>query len=632
MPFPIRALERARVFAPPACVWLVASSVVVFQPGGLFRFTWVKVVWLLLAVGAGALVPAGGRLPQNIRWAMGAIALVLAVSIAFSANPIASFLGRWPRFEGALVIALYFAVFALGAKVLGGPASARRWAAFRTALTPAVAIVGVISACEAASFRPLGGAADLRPGATLGNATDQGIIGVMAAAVLALPALRGGNWLARIGLAAAVLTTVLSGSRAAILGMAAVVVLLTATAMPPVATRGPARNRAIGAGAAALFVVGAGAFAIPATRERLFSADTVNGRWLLWDESVQLVADHPWAGVGPNGFVDAITDYHTLEWAARVGGTFPPDSPHSWLLQAAAVGGLPLLLGAALLTLLVSRRALECIRTAEPGVDRDNLGGAVAAVAAYGLMLLTAFTSPATTPVAAFICGGLVATSRAAVLPARQPAKGIPAVHTGSSFPAAAAGSGLLVALGLGLAVPAAIAEWPMAAAASAVASGDLTTAERQFQRAYSLRPWDSDTALLAAQAFAGPAADGDAVAAKYAIEWASISLDRTPDSSEAGLVLAIGYINSGSLEQGRDTLDRVIERSPAESAAYLHRGVANFGLGDVNGSIADLAAAAERAPESAEPWIILARIYDRLGDAEAAGQAQARAEELGAR
>ena len=624
MPFPVRTLERARVFAPQACVWLLACSVLVFQPGGLFRFTWIKVAWLLVAVGIGASVQAGGRLPQRIQWAMWALAAVLAFSMAFSANPLASFLGRWPRFEGALVIAMYFALFGLGAKVLGGPGRARNWAAFRAALTPAVVIVSVVGAFEAAGFRPLGGAADLRPGATLGNATDQGIIGVLAAAALALPALRARDWSARIGLAAAVLTAVLSGSRAAIIGLAVVVLVLTVAAA---ATRTLGRARVAAAGGGALFALGAAAVAIPVARERLFSADTVNGRWLLWDESLQLIADHLWTGIGPNGFVDAITGFHTLEWAVRVGPAFPPDSPHSWLLQAATAGGLPLLLGAALLAFLILRTARDSIRTADPGVDRDNLTGALAGVVAYGLMLLTAFTSPATTPLAAFICGGLVSTSGALVPRMRPAVKAASAGLKWKSFPAGAVASGLLAALGLGMAVPATIAEWAMAGAASAVAVGDLNLAESQFQRAYGLRPWDSDTALLAAQAFAGPAANGDTAAAQRDIEWARLSLARTPDSSEAGIALAIGYINSGSLQQGKDTLDEVIVRSPSDSAPYLQRGVANFGLGRVQDSLADLSSAAERAPDSAEPWTVMARIYDRLGDAEAAMQAQARAD-----
>ena len=94
MHFPIQTLERARVFALSACVWMVACSVLVFQPGGLFRFTWIKVVWLLVAVGAGALAHTGGRLPQGIRRALWAAAIVLAIAAGFSANPVASFLGR----------------------------------------------------------------------------------------------------------------------------------------------------------------------------------------------------------------------------------------------------------------------------------------------------------------------------------------------------------------------------------------------------------------------------------------------------------------------------------------------------------------------------------------------------------
>lgn len=636
MPFPNRALERARVFAPVACVWLVACSVLVFQPGGLFRFTWIKVAWLLLAVGVGVLAPAGGRLPRSIRRTLCGAAVVLAAAMAFSANPWASFLGRWPRFEGVLVIGLYLASFALGAKILGRPAGTRNWAVLRAALTPALVIIAVISALEAAGFRPLGGAADLRPGATLGNATDQGIIGVLAAAVLALPALRNGsalkNRLARAGLAAAVLTTVLSGSRAGLLGLAVVVIVLTAAQ----SRVGAARTRVLGTGSGALLVLAAAAVAVPTARERLFSAGTVNGRWLLWDESVKLVSDHPWTGVGPSGFVDTITGYHTLEWAVRVGNSYPPDSPHSWVLQAAAAGGLPLLLGAALVACFVLRSASRNLRTSDNRVDRDNLTGALAAVTAYGLILLTGFTSPATTPLAALICGGLVSTSSLSTTTAadaviRQGATAVSRLRRAVPPVAGAAAAGLLAALGLAVAVPAAIAEWPMAAAASAVTAGDLPTAETQFQRAYALRPWDSDTALLAAQSFAGPAADGDGAAARHAITWARIALARTPNSSEAGLALAIGYINNGNLRQGKDILDGVIARSPSDAAPYLQRGVANFGLGNIAGSAADLTAAAERAPDSPEAWTVLSRIYDRLGDAGAAADARARANAVGA-
>jgi hypothetical protein len=46
--------------------------------------------------------------------------------------------------------------------------------------------------------------------------------------------------------------------------------------------------------------------------------------------------------------------------------------------------------------------------------------------------------------------------------------------------------------------------------------------------------------------------------------------------------------------------------------------------------SIEDLNKAAELDPTAATPWLILARIHEQLGEAEAASAAKARAEVLG--
>lgn len=53
-----------------------------------------------------------------------------------------------------------------------------------------------------------------------------------------------------------------------------------------------------------------------------------------------------------------------------------------------------------------------------------------------------------------------------------------------------------------------------MAAGVRAASVGDMAGAEASFEAALRLRPWDSDTSLLAAQAFAGPATSGDSTAA----------------------------------------------------------------------------------------------------------------------
>jgi predicted Zn-dependent protease len=168
-----------------------------------------------------------------------------------------------------------------------------------------------------------------------------------------------------------------------------------------------------------------------------------------------------------------------------------------------------------------------------------------------------------------------------------------------------------------------------MAAGARSARDGNLPQADREFKTAYALRPWDSDTALLAAQAFAGPATSGNKEAAAHTIEWAKISLAKTPDSVEAGLALSIGYINSGDLSTAKQQLDRLISRAPYTTGLYVQRGIANFGLGRPDQSIADLRTAASQSPFSPEPWQIMARIYERLGLLDQAKTAQARANAL---
>ncbi|KQR65393.1 O-antigen polymerase [Arthrobacter sp. Leaf337] len=634
---------RTFTWAPSLAICVMVGSLLAFLPGGLFRFAWAKVVVVLIALGAGLLAGRanqGGRLPPSTMILLGAGSIVLLLAALLSPSPAAALFGRWPRYEGAVVLAVYAATLVLGAKVLGGTDSTSRWQVLHRALALASIPLAMICILESAGLRPLGGAADLRPGATLGNASDQGLVGVMIAGALALPSLQPGksSWLLRTGCAAAVLIAVLSGSRAALLGLVAVVCVCTLgvfLARRPgkqsrkrTPTQGLTWNGMAIAGGSlaglALLVV-----LIPGARDRLFYGDTVTGRWLLWQQTLEMAWEHPWFGVGPGGFVDVFPGYQTQQWAEQTGGDFPPDSPHSWLLQALLAGGIPLLLLAVLLAVSTIRTAVIRIRSAE-GTQRNTLIGALAAVVGYGVGLLTGFTSPGTTPLAAFICGGLLATTVAASTQShtsrlRQWFQSPPART------AATAAGALAVVGGLIFAVPAAVAEWPMAAGVSAAGNGDLAQAQRHFQAAQALRPWDSDTALLAAQAFAGPAAEGDPEAAARAVEWAKVSLARTPDSVEAGLALSIGYLNSGDIPAAKQQLDELVQRAPYTSALYVQRGIAWFGLGQPEQSIADLQTAAAQSPDSPVPWQVLARVYQRVGQDGKAAQTQEQADRLSA-
>lgn len=620
--------NRITAWAPDRTAMLslvmVAGSVLVFLPGGLFRFSWAKVLVLLLALGVGLWTPRSGRLPHSANLALGLGAVALVLAALFSADPEGSFLGRWPRYEGVLVLGIYAGVLALGAKLLGGAQQGARWSTLYRSLAVASLILALVSSLESLGLRPLGGIADLRPGATLGNASDQGLVGMMLAVVLALPSLRdgGSKWLLRGGVAAAVLTTVLSGSRAALLGL--VLAIITAVLMDLAVNKRQPRLT-VGAGMGALLVVGALVLAIPETRDRLLASGTVSGRWLLWQLSLNMVKDHPWTGVGPSGFVDAFPRYQTLEWAVEAGGDFPADSPHMWPLQALLVGGIPLLLIAVVVAASVIGIAVLRIRAAAETEHRINLIGAFAALTGYGTGLMAGFTSPGTTPLAALLCGALIGTA----LPPSPPRLRWAPLSAWRNRPAAVIASTVAVCAGLILAVPAAAAEWPMAAGARSARDGNLPQADREFKTAYALRPWDSDTALLAAQAFAGPATSGNKEAAAHTIEWAKISLAKTPDSVEAGLALSIGYINSGDLSTAKQQLDRLISRAPYTTGLYVQRGIANFGLGRPDQSIADLRTAASQSPFSPEPWQIMARIYERLGLLDQAKTAQARANAL---
>ena len=620
-----RLTLRLPIEASSLSIWLIAASALAFLPGGLFRFTWPKIVVVLLAIAAGLLVASTSRLPRWLSFGITAGTLLLVAASLASPAPVPALLGRWPRYEGLITLGTYVAALVLGAKLLGASRSERPWNVFHSALSCVSIALTILALLESLGFRPLGGAADLRPGATLGNASDEGLIAMLFTSILSVPATTKPrtNWLAVSGCVGGILTTVLSGSRAALAGLLVAVLVLVLGNV----RIGNASRRLTTAAIVSICVVCALVIGIPSLYERLTTAGTVTGRWLLWGQTLLIAKDHPWLGVGPSGFVDAFPSYQNLQWALQTGGDFPPDSPHLWILQALMAGGFPLMFiavtGAVTILVFAGRAVLAATDSRQ-----KHLLGAYAAVCGYGIGLMAGFTSSASTPLAAFILGGLVATdrrSRAGSSP--SPSSRMRALVTG---PGRRASQILLLVGALTVAIPATAAEWPMSRGARLAREGNATAAAEQFRWAQALRPWDSDTALLAAQAFAGPAANGNAEAASQATKWAKTSLDATPDSVEAGLALSIGYLYSGDVPAAKSRLDGLIARAPFTTGLYLQRGIANFGIGHVQESLEDLHTAAIQSPSSPEPWVIMARIYDRMGNPGAATAARSRAVELG--
>lgn len=623
-------MEPVMARLPGLCIILMAGSLLAMQPGGLFRFVWIKVLVVVIAVLAGLFSPPGARLPLALKTALAACAVWIAVAMLLSDTPLASMAGRWPRYEGLLMLGVYLAVFAVGAKVLGGGTGGQRRTLLGMSLAGAGMVVFAIAVLESAGLRPLGGAADVRPGATLGNATDQGLIGVIITGVLAAqgePDCLWQVWLRRAGLLAGAGVAVLSGSRAALAALLAVVVFSAYTWMRNRSWTGPK----IAAGAAlAAAGIAVGVLLAPASRDRLLSTATVDGRWLLWDQTLGLIADHPLSGVGPSGFVDAFPAYLGAEWARTVGDSFPADSPHSWPLQALAAGGFPLLVLVGVLIAVSLLAVVRRMRESRSAADQRYLAVVLVTVAAYGLALLTHFTSIGTTGLVAFLCGGLVGSE------AGRDAF----IRTGTLRDFAAGKlrlvprmvGALLVIGGLAVAVSATVAEWSMGAGARAAAAGNFDQAEREFKQAWWLRSWDSDSALLAAQAFAGPATEGDQQAARYAVEWGTLARERTPQSQEAGTALALGHLYGGDVPKAKDLFDALVAESPYSTALYVHRGVAHFGLGYPAEAIADLEYAAALDPALETPWRVLSNIHERLGNGQEAFAANRRADEIAGR
>jgi hypothetical protein len=417
---------------------------------------------------------------------------------------------------------------------------------------------------------------------------------------------------------------VLSGSRGA---LAALLVVALFAAFTWMAGRSWSPLKiAAGAAAAAAGIAVVG-FLVPAARDRLLSAGTVDGRWLLWDRTLGLIADHAVSGVGPSGFVDAFPAYVNGEWARTVGDSFPADSPHSWPLQALAAGGFPLLVLVLALIAVSVIAVIRRLRETPVAPDRRYLTVVLVTVAAYALALLTHFTSIGTTGLVAFLCGGLVGSDVGN--PAGAGNRFIPGYAAWKMRAVPRLAGVVLVLAALAVAVPAALAEWPMGAGVRAAAAGNNAGAQQAFVQAQQFRPWDSDTALLAAQAFAGPATAGDQEAARYAVDWGRLATERTPASQEAGTALALGYLYSGDVPAAKDLLDALVADAPYSTALYVHRGVAQFGLGHPAEAIADLEHAASLDPSLETPWRILANIHQRLGHAQEALAASQRADSL---
>jgi hypothetical protein len=451
---------------------------------------------------------------------LGAGTVLLVAAALAGETPLPSLIGRFPRYEGLPVLGLYAAAAWLGARI-GGRGRARAVQLAHAMAGVGVAL-GVLAVLDLADSSPLGSSTLQRSGSVLGNATDQGLVAAMAVLVVAgaLEVRRDGLLLA--GLAGAVVTVAVSGSRVAL--VLAVVGLLVQAARRP-GLRTPILVAVLGLVAVALSVTG--------TRHRLLSWRTGHGRLEQWQLTLDLVRDHPWLGVGPSRYVDAVGPYETRGFVAFTGPRTLADSPHDVLLQAAVVGGLPLLLCFVVLVVLVARRAQAVV------TEHPESWGVVTAVSAYGLGVLANPTAPGPTALAAFLLGVLVAE------PATAPER---------AWPRRAAGA--VLALAAVAVTTCCVAEVQLGHGVEDAGSGRADEARASFDAAERWRPWDSDVSLLAAEA----SLPNDKEDAR---DRARAALDATPDSFEALVTLGLAELGLGDAVDAERHLDRAAELFP---------------------------------------------------------------------
>jgi O-antigen ligase len=591
---------------------LLAVGTAAFFPEALNRFVFPKLAVLAVGVSLAMTVPARGRLPRAATAILTLGSLVLLVCAAAGATPLAQLLGRPPRYEGLLVLPVYLGAGAAAARLLGPGRARGSTAWFLDWLAIAALAIAIEAVLETAGLRPL--QSDVaRPGSLLGNASDEGAWAVLALGPLASVAFRAREPLHIAGAVGAAVTLVCSASRGALAGGLAAAVLL-GLLMP--------RPRLRLALAAAVVVVVAAVFLVPGTRSRVsgtspYAAHTANGRVLLWEETLRLLGAHPALGVGPSGYVDAIPAYHDRRYEVQVGPATPPDSPHDWILQAGAAGGLPLILLALALVALTVRRGWESVGRQPTGGEAAAVAGMLAGLVGYGVALLFFFTSPGTAPLAAILGGVLLGA------PVDGPARAL--AVTRSRWGARIVAGSVFAALAMVLA-GAALAELPLRSAIVAAASGRLAAADQDFRLARTLRPWDSGVDAAAGHAFATLASDGVAGAGAMGVPWAARALTATPDSTEVLADTAEIDLATARTAEAARLLAVALRLDPSNPDLQVQAAGVALARHEPEAAVELLRSASSFEPGSPAPWQGLERAYTAEHRLRAAALAAARA------
>jgi O-antigen ligase len=350
-------------FLLPCVAALVA---ILILPGWSFYF---DVTPKIVVVVAGAAVALAflRRWPQpaspRLRWFLGIVtAQVVAILLAtlFSTNRWFSVYGSTWRRSGLFA---ELAVLILAACAAAMPIDLRAWlrvtviASMPVALYAMLQYFGIDPILPAAGYHfGEGQFAIVRPPATLGHAAYLATYLLYAAfgglALVRIEVSRAWKTLAASAASLAFFAIVLSGTRAALLGIVAGLIFMVCRVDGP---RSPNRARILYV-AAAFLAIGAIFYISPLgerLRARAFwsSEDPLGGaRLRLWHDTLSMSAQRPWTGYGPETFSRGFPRYQSIE-LARAYPDFYHESPHNIFLDALVSQGILGLIALAALAL-----------------------------------------------------------------------------------------------------------------------------------------------------------------------------------------------------------------------------------------------------------------------------------------
>ncbi len=561
---------------------LVVGSVAVADPSGLAPFGPAK--WLAistLALLGGGLALRNGQQPIHRPTLQLWVVLLafLAFGALFGGDIPTALLGEPTRHLGLITWLLFLLLFCAGQQLSG---AAQTETITRGAVI-ATLLIGVWASWELLIGPPIDIASNtdrltgpFGSAALLGAATCL-LVPICASMAAQRTTPRSWRWAAALATFLGTMALIGSGSRAAWLATAVLVILV-------VVGRRPSRRLVI-AGMSILAV--AAALLAPRLTDVLDRSEGSGSRLDEWAVAARVIAEHPLIGVGPEGYRIAVSEGVDRHYERTYGrDRVLPDRAHSGPLDVALAGGVPAALAFCALIGFVGWRALGLLRA-----GGGPSAGIAAGVIAYSAQQLLLFPLAELDPIWWLLAGIVVVADSNAT----------PALERNSVR--------RLIAGGVLILTPVALVAGVLDVAADrlahhAVVDANAANAIDSAERAVDLRPDDLRYRMVLAEVLGRRSTLADINAA---IRQTELALDWSPHDPIAADVHASFLLDRANVTgQPADisialaAWQRLVDRDPLRARWQLQLGRAAALAGDVQSAREAWTVAADLSPDDA--------------------------------